>query len=124
MVKKMKKLEESFGLNLDDPTVEEIEIIQDMLEEREFAKSCEDYVEQEMRDKYKAFTKAVVNSGVDVERLYDSIPTNKKHLREIMGYNVLIGRKGKPVLLDNAKNSRIGKAYLKTYNTAKRALHP
>ena len=109
-------------LNFDDPTLEETEQHQKMAEEIEFQQRCSEQLNYYKKIRYNKFIKAVALDGVRVEDMYFDIEIKKRHLREIMGYKVLIGNKGRPVLLNNAKHARISQAYLKTYNTAKRAM--
>ncbi|MDD5192152.1 MAG: hypothetical protein PHH54_00755 [Candidatus Nanoarchaeia archaeon] len=109
-------------LNFDNPTAEETERHQRMAENIEFEQKCEDYLNGERIRKYTDFLKAVKQSGINVENILSDIPAKMRHLRDIMGYEVLIGKNNKPVPLDDAKSSRIGKAYLHTYNQARRYL--
>ena len=113
----------NYPLDLDGLTPEETEEHQRMAEAIEFSQMQEDYARKEMKAKYEFFLNAVRNSGVNVENIYSNMPTKMRHLKEIMGYNVLIGEKGKPVKLKDAKSSRIGKAYLHTYNQARKSLN-
>lgn len=117
----MAKRLEQLSLNFDDPTVEETEMHQRMAEEIEINQRYAEYSENEMIEKYREFLQAVRESGINVEDPFKNTITKTRHLKEIMKYDVLYG-KGKPVRLKDAKASRIGKAYLKTYNQARKAL--
>lgn len=110
-------------VNLDNPTHEETLEQQRMVDELLLDQMCDDYAEADMQRKYATFLKAVKDSGVNVERIFENIPVKKRHLREIMGYPALKGKEGEPVLLDNAKHARIGKAYLDLYNRARQISH-
>ena len=107
--------------NFDNPTPEETAEQQRRAEDILLDQICDDYAKVDMQRKYADFLKAVKSSGVNVERIFDNISIKKRHLRDIMGYEVLIGKDGEPVLLDNAKHARIGKAYLDLYNRARKS---
>ena len=109
--------------DLDGSTLKEIEEHQRIAEAIELNQMQEDYANEEMRAKYKSFLSAVRQSGINVEDIYSNIPAKMRHLIEIMGYEVLIGEKGKAVKLKDAKSSRIGRAYLHTYNQARKSLN-
>ena len=113
------------NLNFDNPTVEENAEQQAMADEIYFddlfTKMSDEHIMQERIGKYERFLEAVHNSGINVERIYDNPLTKIEHLK-IMGYTGLRGKgKNKHVEFKDAKAVRIGRAYLKTYNTARKA---
>jgi len=111
---------EHLNLNFDDPSVEETEMHQRMAEEIELDELYQDYSREEMHAKYSLFLISVRQSGINVENIFANIPTKIRHLKEIMGYTGLTGRKNRMVSFRDAKASRIGRAYLKTYNIARK----
>ncbi len=106
---------------LDGHTAEETEEHQRMAEEIELNDRCESYLADEMMSKYREFIQAVNYSGINVENVFANIPTKTNIFRKIMGYDGLIGKNGKFVSFKDAKTSRIGRAFLRTYNTARKA---
>lgn len=62
-------------------------------------------------EKYRRMLTSASFYGVNVEDLSQDIGIKRKHLREIMGYNVLYGKNGKAVSIDLAEHSRIASAY-------------
>lgn len=119
----MAKRLETLSLNFDDTTAEETERHQRMAEEVEFSQRCEVFVREEMQAKYRSLLIAVKESGINIEDVYADILAKKRHLRNIMNYDVLIGKNGEPVKLKDADPSCIGKAYLHICHTAKKALN-
>lgn len=72
--------------------------------------------------KYEGFVTATIAQGINVENVLGDIPAKKRNLTEYLGYTALKGLDGKWIPLDNAKHSRIGKAYLEHYNRGRRVL--
>ena len=72
--------------------------------------------------KYEGFVAATIAQGINVEDVFEDIPAKKRNLTEYLGYTALKGVDGKWIPLDNAKHSRIGKAYLEHYNRGRKAL--
>ncbi len=72
--------------------------------------------------KYERLVLEAGRSGVNVEDVFSDISVKKRHLKDIMGYKALNGPNGEWIPLVNAKDSRIGKAYLDHYNRARRQL--
>ena len=110
------------NLNLDNPTLEETEEQQRMADEIYYNNLYKDYFKPNTEDpRYRKFLIAAENSGINVENIFGNISTKKEHLIKIMGYNVLRGKKNKPIRVkDGCKDSRIGIVYLNIYNRARR----
>jgi len=111
---------EQLSLNFDDPTAEETEEHQRMAEEIEFGHRCESYIADQIRSRYNEFIESVNYSGINVENVFANIPTKIKIFRDVLGYRGLIGKKGKFIPFKDAKTSRIGRAFLRTYNIARK----
>lgn len=110
-----------YNLNFDDPTPEETERQQEMAEWIELLERYGPLIDSEPVDpKYQRFIAATESSQINVERIFEDIPTKKRIIREVMGYTALTGRENKAVRLEEAKDARIGKVYLDIYNRARR----
>jgi len=109
MIAGLDKIAESGSLNFDNPTVEETTMHQRMAEQIE------------LKQKYSEFLQAVEQSGIDVNQVCDDIPIKIGHLKEIMEYSGLTGRGNRIIPFRDIKDSRIGAAYLHTYDAAKKA---
>jgi len=116
-----------YGLGLEPLSPEETEIAQrksnlDRLSLRETKTGYKKSKESKNKEKYGGFVKATVNQGINVENVFKDIQAKKRNLIEYLEYSTLKGLDGERIPLNNAKDSRIGKAYLDHYNRARRIL--
>lgn len=125
-----KKLEQTLDLNFDDPTVEETERQQAILEDQRLEDSYIDYCSrpEAKKDARRARLKNPQNYdnlleasvGVNIQSPEsEDITMMRRHIINILGYTKLQGHGGEKILTVDAKPSRIVKMYKEYVTRAK-----